>query len=327
MTSQTAAIVQVHHPSRHLDRDGGLAHPTDPCHRDQPVAGEVGDDPVDLVFATDDRAEPARDVVRSGNRTIGEIEGRVLEQDLLFELHELASRFDAELLIEGLSDGLEDAQCLGLATGAVQRQHEGGVQTLPQRVLFDLHLDLRDDPVVVPSGETSCEARLSRAQPHLLESPRRTHGEVVVAEVGEGIPARPHGQRLVEYFRPLRERGTTGTIYQLLELDCIHLLGTGQKAVTTGSVADHRLGVCASQDRPEPRDRGLQRAARVGGRLTRPQRVRQFVRRDRPTVVGQQDGEQPPLEWTRERDRFHDAALPLHLEWPQHPEEQHRSGW
>ena len=61
----------------------------------------------------------------------------VLAQDLQLQLAQPGARVDAELVVELVAYGLEGLQGLGLAAGPVQRQHQGGVQTLPQGMLPD----------------------------------------------------------------------------------------------------------------------------------------------------------------------------------------------
>ena len=52
------------------------------------------------------------------------VQGSVLSKDGRLQLPELVTRFEPELLTQDVATVLEDAQRVGLPTGAIQREHQ-----------------------------------------------------------------------------------------------------------------------------------------------------------------------------------------------------------
>src|SRR6185369_10711069 len=88
----------------------------------------------------------------------------VLLQDRLVEVAELPAGLDTELLHQRRPSRLVDLECLGLAPGAVQGEHQLSPQALAERMLLDHPLDLADQLGVAAEGEIGGEAILDRGE-------------------------------------------------------------------------------------------------------------------------------------------------------------------
>ena len=86
-------------------------------------------------------------------------------------------------------------QRLGLAAGAVQREHALGVQALAQRMRGDQRVELADHLGVAARREVGVDRALGRAQPQLLEPADLGGRERLVGDVGERVAA-PQRERL-----------------------------------------------------------------------------------------------------------------------------------
>ena len=94
-------------------------------------------------------------------------ERRLLAQDRRLQLPQLRRRLDPELAAEQPPGVAVDAEGVGLASGAIQRQHQLRAQPLSQRVGRDERLELADELGVAPEREarprsaSSCAASRS----------------------------------------------------------------------------------------------------------------------------------------------------------------------
>src|SRR5262249_61268730 len=82
-----------------------------------------------------------------------QLERRVVAEYRRLELAERASRLDAELLDEGAPSPSVRSERVGLPTASIQREHQLGVQPLPQRVLGGESFELADDE----GGSAECK--------------------------------------------------------------------------------------------------------------------------------------------------------------------------
>jgi hypothetical protein len=80
-------------------------------------------------------AEYATDVARIRQRG-------VLLQDRVLEVPQVAAGLQAELIAQQFACLAVRGERVGLAAGAVERQHQLGAQPLPQRMLWDERLEL-----------------------------------------------------------------------------------------------------------------------------------------------------------------------------------------
>lgn len=71
------------------------------------------------------------------------------------EVAQGAARFEAEFFVKVLACHLVDMQCVGLAAGTVQRQHELPVKSFMPRILRDESVQVTDDRAVIPEFESS----------------------------------------------------------------------------------------------------------------------------------------------------------------------------
>ena len=102
--------------------------------------------------------------------------------------------FDAQLGHQGAPRPAVGRECVGLPTGAVQRQHEHPAQLLPQRVLADQRGQFGDHITVTSQSYVEVEAGLQDVQPRLVQP----------GALGLGQRAGDSGQRR---SLPLVERG------------------------------------------------------------------------------------------------------------------------
>ena len=86
---------------------------------------------------------------------------------------------------------------LGLATRAVQRQHELGPERLAERMLTDERLQLADELRRAAEGEVGVDAALERDEPKLLEPWDLGLRERLARQVGKSRSA-PETERLAE---------------------------------------------------------------------------------------------------------------------------------
>ena len=109
-------------------------------------------------------------------------------------------RVDPELTHEQLAGRAVRSEGVGLAPAAVERQHEQGPRPLPQRLLRDHRLQLRDDVGVPAAAQFRVDAPLADDQPQLVEAARGRHGDALRGDVAERGPA-PQGERIAQQRR------------------------------------------------------------------------------------------------------------------------------
>jgi hypothetical protein len=164
---------------------------------------------------------------------------------------QLRTRLDAELIDQQPPAGREDVERLGLAAGAVQREHQLPTQALAQRVLGDQRLELRGDLAVTAQSQPRLHVVLEGGDPLLLQAPDRLLGPRLVAQVGERRAA-PQRQRLGQHVGGVLRAGRLPRAgRQLLEARDVQLLGTDPRHVARAHGDDHR----------RPRPVGLDRLA------------------------------------------------------------------
>ena len=169
-----------------------------------------------------DVGEQQRDRARRERRTCrpGELQRGVLVENRPLEALQLRARVDAELLDQDPAPLLIGLERLGLASRAVERDHQLPARPLAQRILGDKRLELADDLRVSPQREIGLDALLDRREAQLLEPRDRRLGEVVVGEVPERRTA-PQVERLAKQRRPTlrvpRGAGTRPVLHEPLE--------------------------------------------------------------------------------------------------------------
>ena len=128
----------------------------------------------------------------------GELERRVVAEDRLLELLQRLARVEAELVDERGARVLVGGERVGLAAGAVEREHQQAAQALAQRVLAHERLELGHGLGVAAEREVGLEPLLERDEAQLLEPADLVAGERLVAEVRERRPA-PEPERPAQH--------------------------------------------------------------------------------------------------------------------------------
>jgi hypothetical protein len=219
---------------------------------------------------------------RRGHREVG-----ILGENCALELAQLDPRLEAELLDERRPRVPVRLERVGLAAGAVERQHQPAVQPLAQRMLGYQSLQLRHELRVTPGAQLGLESRLERDQPLLLERCDRALRERRERQVGERRAAPQRERVLEELERPPGMVGgqlTAPLVEQSLEAVRVEVLGAEPQLIAVAAGGQHVLGELLAQ----PRHVHLERLQRVRGRALAPQLVDQPLVRERLVRVQEQ---------------------------------------
>ena len=174
-------------------------------------------------------------------RPSGEIERRILLEDLPLERAQRRRRLDPELLVEQRAEVLERGERVRLPAGAIQRDHQPAPERLAERVARDEGLELGGGLDVAPEGEIGLDPLLERRQPEPLDPSRLDRGKRL-RELGERV-APPERERLAQ---PRRSLGG-GAARERLPRRPRELLEAGQVELVLTDV-DHVTG----PERPDP---------------------------------------------------------------------------
>nr|WP_246086001.1 hypothetical protein [Pseudonocardia hydrocarbonoxydans] len=119
------------------------------------------------------------------------VDARVLRADRLLQAAQLRAGVDAQLVAQQVAAGAGGAQRVGLAPGAVQREHQRSPQPLPQRVHRHQRLQLGDRRVRTAGREQGLDVPFQRHDPQLGEAGTvgGAAGVAGVAQVGVGLAA------------------------------------------------------------------------------------------------------------------------------------------
>ena len=110
------------------------------------------------------------------------------------EVLEPGAGLDAELLDERRASGAVRSERIGLPPRPVEREHQLPVEPLPERLLIDQRLELRDEVAMASEEEIGVDALFERSLAQLLEPADLGLGERLVGEIGERRPA-PQAER------------------------------------------------------------------------------------------------------------------------------------
>ena len=233
---------------------------------------------------------------RAGSTRSGAFENQRLE------LLEFATRLDSELLGERPSRISIGLKRFGLASRAIQREHELGAWALPER-RFDYHLlELAGQLGVSPALQICLNAVLERHEPKLLQPHDLMLGELRIGELRQWRPARqrkslakPCGGKLglasAERFAALGGEALEAPDVELIDLDLEQVAGrAGYEELALGA---RTLGF---QHLPQLGDVDLKRLLRGVRGLASPQLVDQAVGRDDLAAMERsEDAEFQPL--------------------------------
>jgi hypothetical protein len=243
---------------------------------------------------------------------------RIMLEDLALELLQRLTRLEPELLGQSAAAPLVDVERLGLAVGAIERDHELAAQALAKRVPRDERLQLGDDLAVASERKLGVDSLLDRAQAEFLEPLDLTPRERVVGEVRERRAA-PERKRRVE----LRHRGlslSAGESAPTVLEEPLEPLGVELRRLDLEEIA-----VAARFEQPrvaverfaQPGDVSAQRLG--GGRWRRvpPELVDQRVGGDDLVCAEQQDRKERTLLPSAE---LYPPVSVSHLQRPEDPE-------
>ena len=188
---------------------------------------------------------------------------------------------DADLLDQRSARLAVRLQRLGLAAGAVEREHPLRVQALAQRLLRQQRLQLGQHLAVAPGIEVLVDRDLERGRPQLLQAPDLRCGERLVGDVGQRRSV-PQAQRLA--------RGALSE--QPLEAAGIHP-AAAELQLVAAPVRGDRVGLPLRGHRlAQLRNVELHHLGRRGRRLVAPEPVDQPLGRNGRAGVEREHGEQ-----------------------------------
>ena len=246
------------------------------------------------------RAQPLTQTVSAQRQPSGlcEHQRRVMGEDPLFELRQRWRWLQAELLDEHPAVLAVDAECVGLATGAVEGDHQLGSERFAQLVLSGERLDLRDHRRRSAARQLGLDETLVSDDPQLFQALCFGAGPLLVGEFGVGLAA-PQRQRFVQHRRrPDRvaaPQPRTGVGNQALEAGHIERLRRHLQHIPRLS-RHHRRGRPVPVDDPaHPGHVGPQRRGRRGRRLASEDRLGEPVHRHHGVAVDQQHRHQSAL--------------------------------
>ena len=304
-----------------------FAGPGRPDERDRcDPSSRVANEPFDERVAAEEvggigLAERSEALVRISVRRLGRRllrlrqQRRVMEQDPLLETLQRRRRIEAELVHERRPQLLVGAQRFGVASAAVQGQHEELPGALSQRILADRRVKHRHDLGGPPRLELRGRNLLDRVEVEVVEATDVWLGELLVGEVGEGRPA-PQPQRgaqglgasvgvaIAKLSRPLLDES--------LEPTRIDRLGIGVELVSGRSRREDLAAASEGLQRPaEVRHVDLDRVRRSAGSAFAPQQVDEPIDRHDLPGMEQQDRQQRTL---LRRTEVRHGAVRGHLE-------------
>ena len=123
----------------------------------------------------------------------GPSEHGILLQDAALEPLQALARLQPDLLGERQSTLLVDMQRLGLAVGAIEREHELAAEPLAQLVPGHERLELADELTVAAEGKIRLDPLFERRELKLVEACDLCLCERFVGEIGKGGTA-PAGE-------------------------------------------------------------------------------------------------------------------------------------
>lgn len=274
----------VDESARDRQRHPGLADAAGADQGDEPVGQDLRGDLLDHRIAPDQRIRrfgqvvPGREHLALGR--IGQ-QGRVLVEDGAVQFHDLAAGVGAPGLGEQRAQFGETVECVGGATGPVERAHLDGPQVLPERMLAHQLVDLGHERAMFAQFEPQFGEFAARGDPGLLQRARRLPGEREVEEVGEGGSA-PHREGVAQHVHP--QPGVARALGPLHEgeeprgIQAVRL-GAEEVAGRRGDDAVPAAGLGVLERAAELGHLGVQGSDRVGGRDGGPHVVYQAIDR------------------------------------------------
>jgi hypothetical protein len=194
-------------------------------------------------------------------------------------------RLQPELVVEHAARAAVDLERIGLAAGAVQREHQRSGQHLQGGVLGEDGFQVRDHVAVVPEGERQLGTFGERGDPQLPQPNGLRDRPLLGGEVAQGIPAPEleSGVEGVQVLLVVKRRGgcclAPGPSYPVSELNRVDRVARAR-----GCGSPLRRGSPAPERRRPSRSGGASRPGSAGRSSDRPGE-------SSPTRAG------PPARW------------------------------
>ena len=120
-----------------------------------------------------------------GRKNDWQVERRILAEDRLLELAQRHARLEAEIVQERPACVLVGLEGVGLAAGAIERQHELPAQPLVERVVVDERLELADHVAVSAEFELRVDQVLPCREAKLFEALDLAGRERLIGQIAE----------------------------------------------------------------------------------------------------------------------------------------------
>ena len=286
--------------SGELGRDRRLAGPARTEQRHQPCPGQFLSEVGEHVVTADDRRQTVRDardpalvvLARRLHRRRNGSQRRILGEDALFQLAQLRTRLETELVDQHAARHLERPQRLCLATLAILRRHQQRPPVLVDRFCDDECFELAARRVEVLVGPhldrqpAGPDRPCNTFEAHTLAAAEVGVGDVVVRTAAH---ERLSGAQQTTGFGRVSvgiRRTPSEQVLELLHVD--RVVGDGERVAPTVHLDLRRRDVSA-----QPRHLGLDRVRR--GWTPRPQDVGEPLGRHGCWRGGDERRQQPPL--------------------------------
>jgi hypothetical protein len=238
------------------------------------------------------------------------LQGRILRQDGGLEAAQGRPRFCPELFGQQRPDPASRGECVGLPTGAVERQHQQAPPVLPQGIVRDQPLELRQyfgRPALL---EPRLQERSHGSGTHLGQPSPLGLGERRVRPVGVGlaVPQVDGGTQVTLGLPGLarRETGVTagGEIPDVERVDRRAIEREGVAGAAAHHVPPGRaLGPVGLERAAQPHHVRLQRLARGDRRIAVPEDLREGVDAHDSRRTPGEGGEEQAFLGARHGDR------------------------
>jgi hypothetical protein len=217
------------------------------------------------------------------------VEGGIVSENCTLEVLQLVPGFEPQLLVEQAAAVVVCRERLGLASRAIESDHQLATKTLAERMFRNEGLELADDVGMSARHEISFDPAVETRKPYLAETRDLGLREALIRELRKGRSS-PQPERLVEPALARESLETLEIELALLDPEDVTRLAC------LDPVATERLA--------QARDVDLQRLlGPLRGRVL-PQRVEQSIRRDDLVGVKEEHGEERALLGTAEVERL-----------------------
>jgi hypothetical protein len=212
-----------------------------------------------------------------------------LTEDPQLERPQRGARLESELRIESLAHVAENVERLGLASAAIEREHQLAAEAFAEGMLGGQGSQLADELGVSSELEVGVNALLERGQAKLFESCRLDGREGLGRDARKRWSA-PEREGVGEHARTLRRLELRGLSDEVLEAVEVELSGIDADRIA-GCAACNPVAEYLAQ----PQDVVLQSGLRQLRAACRPQLVDQAVGRDDLVGVQEQQGQERTL--------------------------------